>query len=88
MVLKTTVAGQYTIDLSTIVIDEVRVVGSRCGPFPKAIAALESRQIDVRPLIGSVFDLDDADEAFQGRRREGGEEDPDDGLNALPPAPT
>ena len=52
VVLKTTVAGQYTIDLAPIVIDEVRVVGSRCGPFPKAIAALARRQIDVRPLIG------------------------------------
>ena len=71
VVLKTTVAGQYTIDLATIVIDEVRVVGSRCGPFPKAIAALERRQIDVRPLIGSVFDLDDADEAFQAAAAKG-----------------
>jgi threonine dehydrogenase-like Zn-dependent dehydrogenase len=46
-------------------------VGSRCGPFPKAIAALEHRQIDVRPLIGSVFDLDDADEAFQAAAAKG-----------------
>ena len=71
VVLKTTVAGRYTIDLATIVIDEVRVVGSRCGPFPRAIAALESRQIDVRPLIGSVFDLDDAEEAFKAAAAKG-----------------
>ncbi len=71
VVLKTTVAGQYTIDMATIVIDEVRVVGSRCGPFPRAIAALESRQIDVRPLIGSVFDLDDAEEAFKAASAKG-----------------
>ncbi len=71
VVLKTTVAGQYTIDLATIVIDEIRVVGSRCGPFPRAIAALESRQIDVRPLIGSVFDLDDAEEAFRAAALKG-----------------
>jgi len=71
LVLKTTVAGRYTIDLATIVIDEVRVVGSRCGPFPRAIAALESRQIDVRPLIGSVFDLDDAEEAFRAAAAKG-----------------
>ncbi len=71
VVLKTTVAGQYAIDLATIVIDEVRVVGSRCGPFPRAIAALESRQIDVRPLIGAVFDLDDADEAFRAAAAKG-----------------
>ncbi len=71
VVLKTTVAGQYAIDLATIVIDEIRVVGSRCGPFPKAIAALERRQIDVRPLIGSVFDLDDAEEAFSAAAEKG-----------------
>ncbi len=71
LVLKTTVAGRYTIDLAMIVIDEVRVVGSRCGPFPRAIAALESRQIDVRPLIGSVFDLDDAEEAFRAAAAKG-----------------
>src|SRR5262249_10801839 len=41
IVLKTTVAGNHAADLSPIVIDEVRVIGSRCGPFPKAIAALE-----------------------------------------------
>ena len=71
LVLKTTVAGRYTIDLATIVIDEVRVVGSRCGPFPRAIAALEGRQIDVRALIGSVFDLDDAEEAFRAAAAKG-----------------
>ena len=52
-------------------IDEVRVVGSRCGPFPRAIAALESRQIDVRPLIGSSFHLDDAEEAFEAAAAKG-----------------
>jgi threonine dehydrogenase-like Zn-dependent dehydrogenase len=71
LVLKTTVAGRYTIDLATIVIDEVRVVGSRCGPFPRAIAALESHQVDVRPLIGSVFDLDDAEKAFEAAAANG-----------------
>ncbi len=37
------------LSLAPVVIDEVRVIGSRCGPFPPAIAALASRQIDVRP---------------------------------------
>jgi threonine dehydrogenase-like Zn-dependent dehydrogenase len=64
VVLKTTVAGNYAVDLAPIVIDEVRVIGSRCGPFPKAIAALEAGSIDVRPLIGAVFPLDEAEEAF------------------------
>jgi len=64
IVLKTTVAGRYEVDLSPIVIDEVRVVGSRCGPFPKAIAALETEMVDVRPLIEAEFPLDRADEAM------------------------
>ncbi len=71
VVLKTTIAGTYAIDLATIVIDEVRVIGSRCGPFPKAIAALAGRQIDVRPLIGAEFDLDDAEAAFQAAAERG-----------------
>jgi threonine dehydrogenase-like Zn-dependent dehydrogenase len=65
VVLKTTVAGRYEIDLAPVVIDEVRVIGSRCGPFPKAIAALADRSVDVRLLIGAEFPLDEAREAFQ-----------------------
>jgi threonine dehydrogenase-like Zn-dependent dehydrogenase len=64
-VLKTTVAGEFQIDLAPIVIDEVRVIGSRCGPFPKAIATLAEGRIDVRPLIGAIFPLDAAEEAFR-----------------------
>lgn len=65
VVLKTTVAGDYTIDLSPIVIDEVRIIGSRCGPFPKAIAALSGRMVEVRRLIGEVYTLDSAEVAFR-----------------------
>jgi threonine dehydrogenase-like Zn-dependent dehydrogenase len=65
VVLKTTVAGEHATSLAPIVIDEVRVIGSRCGPFPKAIAALGSRSIDVRPLIGAELPLDRAEEAFR-----------------------
>jgi threonine dehydrogenase-like Zn-dependent dehydrogenase len=65
VVLKTTVAGTYTIDLSPIVIDEIRLIGSRCGPFPRAIDILARRTIDVHPLIGAEFDLDDAEAAFR-----------------------
>jgi threonine dehydrogenase-like Zn-dependent dehydrogenase len=65
IVLKTTVAGTYTIDLAPIVIDEIRLIGSRCGPFPRAIDALARRTIDVRPLIGAELELDDAHAAFE-----------------------
>jgi threonine dehydrogenase-like Zn-dependent dehydrogenase len=65
VVLKTTVAVSHTINLAPIVIDEIHVVGSRCGPFPPAIEALSRRTIDVRPLIGAEFNLDDAEAAFE-----------------------
>ncbi len=64
IILKTTIAGTHAIALAPVVIDEIRVIGSRCGPFPRAIAALERREIDVRPLIGQEFPLKDADAAF------------------------
>lgn len=65
LVLKTTVAGDAPLNLAPIVIDEIRVIGSRCGPFPTAIDALATRQIDVRPLIESVYTLDQADDALR-----------------------
>ena len=71
IVLKTTIAGQYTVDLSPIVIDEVKVIGSRCGPFPKAIAALQARLVDVRPLIGGIYHLDAAEDAFRAASSKG-----------------
>jgi threonine dehydrogenase-like Zn-dependent dehydrogenase len=71
IVLKTTVAGTYAMDLAPLVIDEVRVIGSRCGPFPRAIDALANRKIDVRPLIGAEFSLDDAETAFHAAGEKG-----------------
>lgn len=60
IVLKTTCAGEQTLSLAPIVIDEVTVVGSRCGPFERAIEALRTRHVDVLPLIDRVFSLDEA----------------------------
>jgi threonine dehydrogenase-like Zn-dependent dehydrogenase len=64
VVLKTTVAGPHEVNLAPAVVDEVRVIGSRCGPFPRAIEALRDRRIDVRPLIEREFPLDEAEAAF------------------------
>jgi len=65
VILKTTVAGQQTLALAPIVIDEVRVVGSRCGPFPDAIRVLQSGWVRVEPLISGRFDLSDGVAALQ-----------------------
>jgi len=65
VVLKTTIADRYQIDLSAVVIDEIRIVGSRCGPFERAIEALRRDEVDVRSLITSRFPLSQADKAIQ-----------------------
>jgi threonine dehydrogenase-like Zn-dependent dehydrogenase len=59
IVLKTTVAGTQTLAWAPFVIDEVTLVGSRCGPFDQALAALEAGRVDVLPLISKRFALDD-----------------------------
>jgi threonine dehydrogenase-like Zn-dependent dehydrogenase len=64
IVLKTTVAGDQTLAWAPFVIDEIALVGSRCGPFDRALEALEAGQIDVRPLISERFALDRGIEAL------------------------
>jgi threonine dehydrogenase-like Zn-dependent dehydrogenase len=51
VVLKTTVAKPVPMNLAPIVIDEINIIGSRCGPFRQAIGALAQKQIDVASLI-------------------------------------
>lgn len=65
LVMKTTVAGRPNLALAPIVIDEFHVVGSRCGPFTPAIAALSLGVIDVQPLIQARFPLRDALAGFR-----------------------
>lgn len=64
LVLKTTVAGSQQLSLAPIVIDELTVVGSRCGPFPPALDALAERRVHVEPLIEQTYPLEDAVNAF------------------------
>lgn len=64
IVLKTTVAGSQTLAMAPVVIDEVTVIGSRCGPFAPALAALAAGRIDVTSLISAVRPLDEAVAAF------------------------
>ena len=57
IVLKTTVAGVQTMAWAPFVIDEVTLVGSRCGPFDRALTALEKGEVEVQPLITDRFSL-------------------------------
>jgi threonine dehydrogenase-like Zn-dependent dehydrogenase len=65
IVLKTTVAGDQTMAWAAAVIDEVTIVGSRCGPFDRALAALEAGEISVLPLRSGRFDLARGVEALE-----------------------
>ncbi len=71
VVLKTTVAGEHALSVAHGVMDELTMVGSRCGPFPRAIEALATRAVDVRPLVSEVFSLDDAEAAFACAAKKG-----------------
>ncbi len=68
VVVKTTVVDDVSMNWAPLVIDELTLIGSRCGPFPEAIDALKSKQIDVQPLISASFPLDDALSAFDRAR--------------------
>src|SRR5207244_7013690 len=65
IILKSTVADKSTLHLAPIVIDEIRVQGSRCGPFAPALRALSQKLVDVRPLVSATFSLDEGLEAFK-----------------------
>ena len=59
LILKTTVAGSAGINLAPLVINEIQVIGSRCGRFGPALDALAAGRIDPRPLISGIFPLKD-----------------------------
>jgi threonine dehydrogenase-like Zn-dependent dehydrogenase len=65
LVLKSTIAAREPLDLSPLVIHEISVVGSRCGPFPPALRALETARVAVEPLITARVPLAQADEALR-----------------------
>jgi threonine dehydrogenase-like Zn-dependent dehydrogenase len=64
LVLKSTVAASEPLDLAPVVIHEIQVVGSRCGPFVPALAALAAGRVDVAPLVSARVPLARADEAL------------------------
>lgn len=65
IVLKTTISKKTQIDLNQFVINEISLIGSRCGPFQAAIKAIKSRQMELYPLISDVFTLEEGIRAFQ-----------------------
>jgi len=68
IVLKTTVAGDQTLALAPVVIDEVTILGSRCGPFDRALTALALGEIKVLPMISARYGLSDGVAALEHAR--------------------
>lgn len=69
VVLKSTFEGRPDHNLAPVVIDEITVVGSRCGPFPPAIALLADHAIPVTDWIEGRYALDEATAAFAHAKR-------------------
>jgi len=65
IILKTTVAEKDSFNLNRIVINEISLIGSRCGPFKPAIQAIKSGAIDLLPLISKIYSLDDGLKALK-----------------------
>jgi threonine dehydrogenase-like Zn-dependent dehydrogenase len=71
LVMKSTYAGRLTLDASALVVDELTLVGSRCGPFGPALRLLAEGLIEVKPLISASFPLGAAREALEHAARPG-----------------
>lgn len=71
IVLKSTYTGVPQIDMTRIAVDEIKVVGSRCGPFDAALRLLEAGLVDVESLIDARYSLDDGLAAFDCAAQKG-----------------
>jgi len=65
IVMKTTCRADSSLDWTPLVVNEVTLLGSRCGPFPEALAALARKQIDVTSLITRQLPLEDGPSALE-----------------------
>lgn len=71
LLLKSTFHDAAPVETWPIVVKEITVVGSRCGPFAKAIALLRSGKMDPTPLISRIFSLKDAPAAIKFAQKRG-----------------
>ncbi|BBD62263.1 zinc-containing alcohol dehydrogenase superfamily protein [Nostoc sp. HK-01] len=71
LVMKSTYAGNLSLDASSLVVDEITLIGSRCGPFPAALELLAAEKVDVKPLIHAHYPLTEALAAFEEAQRRG-----------------
>lgn len=71
LVLKSTYAGKLTLDASAVVVDELMVMGSRCGPFERALSVLAEGKIKIERLIQGRYPLKEGLKAFEQAQKRG-----------------
>ncbi|AFZ60235.1 alcohol dehydrogenase catalytic domain-containing protein [Anabaena cylindrica FACHB-243] len=71
LVLKSTYAGNLSLDASSLVVDEITLIGSRCGPFTPALELLATKQVDVEPLINAYYPLNEGLAAIEKAQTKG-----------------
>jgi threonine dehydrogenase-like Zn-dependent dehydrogenase len=69
LVLKSTFHGETPVSFAPLVVDEITIVGSRCGPFDRAMELLGDGRVDVKPLVAGVYPLARFAEAFERAKR-------------------
>ena len=71
LVMKSTYRGDMSVNFSSIVVDEIQIIGSRCGPFEPALRLMEKREVDPTTLIMAEYKLADAVQAFEHAAKAG-----------------
>jgi threonine dehydrogenase-like Zn-dependent dehydrogenase len=71
IVMKSTVHGMVPIDTAPVIVNEITLVGSRCGRFEPALRLLKSGKVNVDAMISEVLPLKDAPRAFQAAATQG-----------------
>lgn len=65
LVMKSTYKGEMNVNFSSIVVDEINIIGSRCGPFAPALRLLEKREVDPTVLVAAEYGLKDSLKAME-----------------------
>ena len=71
LVLKSTIVAREGLNLASIVVDEIKIQGSRCGQFKPIVKLLENKKIDVTPLVSGIYDVNDFESAFEKNSQKG-----------------
>ncbi len=71
LVMKSTYKGEMNVNFSSIVVDEINIIGSRCGPFAPALRLLEKREVDPTVLISAQYKLGEVLKGFDHAAQSG-----------------